>query len=510
MDMKYKRWIFIGVITVLLLLTAPIPTGVAMDGGTRSYTALTYKIVNWRRLLAEDGIYEKTKIYPFPMNFMSIDALWEQEAKNLQASDGIILENSDANTESYDYEVQYIRTNGDREGAQYSKAVIIRSVEELQKYYQINKDFYDLERRTDVSADSTIGFLDACDRYDEAYFENQILILVLLQEGSGSTRHLVTDLQFAKNGKLEINVKATTPEVFTCDMAVWHLFVSPSPDIKLISESNISVRTYREETLVNRPADSSGQVTEQSDGVILPDAPDHTVTTSIPAKEEIVPDDITTAVETNSGLPIETSSSPMIGKAGENKIVSYRNKTGNISVIIPKGWMYEIDASDDRTDFSINCWPNGVTDGKMKIAYLEGFGVCGTDLKQDYTYIGEYRVSKGTYGNRPVWQFIRFLDLPGNYVVSNGRIDTWWETHGKEAMQILETVRFGEGFIGKEEAIEIANPKCTINYNTKYALFNSAKQAWDISFVNNKTDDIISQSITVDIFGKVIYVESME
>lgn len=60
----------------------PIPTGVVKDGGTRTYTALTYKIVDWNRITGE-AVYDETKIYLFPNNFKSLDALWEQEKENV-------------------------------------------------------------------------------------------------------------------------------------------------------------------------------------------------------------------------------------------------------------------------------------------------------------------------------------------------------------------------------------------------------------------------------------------
>ncbi len=75
--MKKKIWIPIIVILILILFL-PIPSGVYLDGGTRTYTALTYKIVNWNRL---DG-YDETKVYFFPDNFKSLDELWALESGN--------------------------------------------------------------------------------------------------------------------------------------------------------------------------------------------------------------------------------------------------------------------------------------------------------------------------------------------------------------------------------------------------------------------------------------------
>ena len=77
--MKKKVWIWVlaGVLLLAVLFT-PIPTGTYKDGGTREYTALTYKIVDWNRLTG-GGTYDKTKVYFFPYNFKSIDSLWYLE-----------------------------------------------------------------------------------------------------------------------------------------------------------------------------------------------------------------------------------------------------------------------------------------------------------------------------------------------------------------------------------------------------------------------------------------------
>jgi len=75
--MKKKIWIPI-VIALIAILFIPIPSGVYDDGGTKEYTALTYKIVRWNRL-TEYGIYNKLRVYVFPNNFKSLNSSWAQE-----------------------------------------------------------------------------------------------------------------------------------------------------------------------------------------------------------------------------------------------------------------------------------------------------------------------------------------------------------------------------------------------------------------------------------------------
>lgn len=79
--MKKKIWI--PIVVVLAILVIPIPTGVYKDGGTREYTALTYKIVDWNRMTG-DTIYDETRVYFFPYNFKSIDGLWYYEEDKVE------------------------------------------------------------------------------------------------------------------------------------------------------------------------------------------------------------------------------------------------------------------------------------------------------------------------------------------------------------------------------------------------------------------------------------------
>lgn len=85
--MKKKTWLIL--IVLLLILLIPIPSGTYKDGGTRAYTALTYKIVKWKRLVDTGGFYEKTRFYPFPQNFKSIGSLWYQEERHMEKKEAV-------------------------------------------------------------------------------------------------------------------------------------------------------------------------------------------------------------------------------------------------------------------------------------------------------------------------------------------------------------------------------------------------------------------------------------
>lgn len=122
--------------------------------------------------------------------------------------------------------VQYIRTDGGAEGTEFPDVKVIRSREELEKYYRDNRENFDLERRENVSSDFTIGFLDACDRYDDAFFAENTLVMILLEEPSGSIRHQVTKQYVSSlSRQYLVYIDKQEPEVGTCDMAYWHILV---------------------------------------------------------------------------------------------------------------------------------------------------------------------------------------------------------------------------------------------------------------------------------------------
>lgn len=134
---------------------------------------------------------------------------------------------------SIDFDAQYIRTDGYHEDMKYPVVKIIRSARELSAYYEANKEEYSLERRDNVSSDMTIGFLDACDKYDDAWFEDHILIMVLMEEGSGSNRHEVRSVRMSDNGHCSIYIDRIVPEAGTCDMAEWHILIELESGVEL-------------------------------------------------------------------------------------------------------------------------------------------------------------------------------------------------------------------------------------------------------------------------------------
>lgn len=289
------------------------------------------------------------------------------------------------------FAAQYIRTDPYCEDNDYPSVVVIRSVEALQQYYEENKGMYDLERKEKVYADTTIGFLDACDGYDEAYFAKQSLVMVILEEGSGSIRHEVMAVESTEvNGQdgLVIKIESRVPEVCTDDMAEWHILI------------------------------------ETEEGFIVPEPENMVLYLNDKNMQELC------------GYPLKGA-----GETEGAERVSAEHSGVSLSVDVPDGWIYEIvKPQENYTSFGIQLRPEGENEGWLQFFCHEVWGVCGTGLKQQEIVLGQYEASKGIYDGGKAWDFIVIKeDLDGKFVIQNYGA-TWLAAYMEEAMEMLQTI----------------------------------------------------------------------
>lgn len=144
-----------------------------------------------------------------------------------------------------DFGAQYIRTGYNKVVEDYT---IIGYKAALESYYKNNKYYYDLERREVSGAiDSTIGFLDACDKYDVEFFKEKSLIIVPLTMTSSSIIPTVESLNITNN-TLKINIKSNIPNICDDAMEGWHIILEiDSSDLEDID----IVEIYKDDCLIN-------------------------------------------------------------------------------------------------------------------------------------------------------------------------------------------------------------------------------------------------------------------
>lgn len=155
-----------------------------------------------------------------------------------------------ADTEIEPINAQVIRTDIIDWDMTYDETVVIDSFDKLEKYYEKHKGLFDLEHKEKVYSDTTIGFVDTFGTYNEAWFENNVLLMVVVEEGSGSIRHSLGNVIKTANGDILINYERTIPELCTDDMACWHIMVGVAKEhygeLTQVYASGESVYEYSE------------------------------------------------------------------------------------------------------------------------------------------------------------------------------------------------------------------------------------------------------------------------
>ena len=131
-----------------------------------------------------------------------------------------------AETDGYDFSVQYIRTNGERSDTEYPATVLICSHADLEEYIRQNGDCYDLRE-----------LIPAAEKYTEEWFNGgHVLLMVLMIEPSGSIRHEVTCLT-----RDTVTVNRLVPESGTDDMAEWHILIEADVEWEISENFRIVV-----------------------------------------------------------------------------------------------------------------------------------------------------------------------------------------------------------------------------------------------------------------------------
>lgn len=314
------------------------------------------------------------------------------------------------------FDAQYIRTNGCSEGPAYPVVKIIRSVQELNAYYEANKEKYDLERKDTVYSDTTIGFLDACDQYDDAYFAEHILVMVLLEEGSGSTRHKVDSVLIDQEGVCCIHIDTIEPEVGTADEAEWHILIEPEAGIEIESEADVTVYV---------------------DGINRLTQPEF--------------------VQHSRGF---ANLSLTILHGWEYEITDYEDTNEFCIAFWPS----------ETTEGKIEVWyknsfgvcGTGLQEEEITLGKYEAYKGTYNGGK-----VWDFICFIGTPG-------------PGRYVILHTGVHQWWAAYEDEAMQILNTLVVGDGIIGEAEAVAIAKQEATVEYDQIQTSYDRESGFWTV------------------------------
>ena len=100
--------------------------------------------------------------------------------------------------------------------------VVIESLEALEAYLAENDTHYNFTQ--------TIPTLEAfVESIDDVFFDDFVIVLVTLIEGSGSIWHELDGIDVTDH-TLEVTLNAYIPEIGTTDMAGWHVLIEVARD----------------------------------------------------------------------------------------------------------------------------------------------------------------------------------------------------------------------------------------------------------------------------------------
>lgn len=315
------------------------------------------------------------------------------------------------------FDASYIRTDGYIDGKKYPYAVKIASRNELDVYvsenseYQFGDDFY-----------------AATEKYDEAFFEENVLVFAVMEEGSGSNRHELMGV----TADDVILIKRIVPEEGTCDMAEWHIIIEMPKD-----------RAFGRYFTVEYYGEDNREFISFAHNFAL-------VTGRLP-----------------KGWAVDTF--PLDDKVDYEGYDSF----------------YEYAKAKDL-HFGIEIYPKASTDLRVRLYYWADYpGACGTGIRAEEGTLGGHRVLKHLGEGSGALIRCFFLDAVGDWVLEVS--GTYRANYEAEILEFIESLEFGGEGIGKDRAIEMAKQHVTLEYDTVRAEFDFTRGEWLVHFSKGGT-----------------------
>lgn len=103
---------------------------------------------------------------------------------------------------------------------------VITSYSDLQSFIESEKQSLDFENGF---GSGDLSFISFAEKYNEDFFYEKVLFVVMQMEGSGSVRHEVTDVLQIENN-ITVCIEKSAPEAMTEDIAYWAIVVEAPVD----------------------------------------------------------------------------------------------------------------------------------------------------------------------------------------------------------------------------------------------------------------------------------------
>lgn len=264
------------------------------------------------------------------------------------------------------FQAQYIRTDGYHENFQYPGVAVLDSVQDLKDYYNCYYELYDLAPRSDISSRDTLAFGNACSKYGEAFFSENFLIFVIMQEPSGSIRHEVTDAYKHPSEGIGIHIRRDVPEIGTDDMAQWHIILEL--ERRWLVETPNDVRVFIDEKL----AWDGAEVVNPQPSVSFNDPPEGTLFTPTGQytlvkggyhwTRQLADGTMETVIADQVSRPLPQDSMSMITIAPEHKETVYALDPATNTCMATRSAGYPVKLSWEVMPDTVElcCWGDGI------------------------------------------------------------------------------------------------------------------------------------------------------
>lgn len=174
------------------------------------------------------NIHHATALLLALLTSFTLYACGNKEAADVSVESGISRYTGVSDeTETIDitYNAVYSRTDGYIEKKTYPYITVVNTRADLEKYTADHEGQYNF-----YETSSSKGFYDIVTAYDSTFFTDHSLIMILLEEGSGSVRHEIDDIT-CEDGATTITIRRILPsDPATDDMAEWHVLVELPKD----------------------------------------------------------------------------------------------------------------------------------------------------------------------------------------------------------------------------------------------------------------------------------------
>lgn len=329
---------------------------------------------------------------------------------------GWLDENSEDNEKEIGFDAQLIRTeNPHGENIAFPRFDIIKDAAQLKAHCEAKELGINEE------------FLKAAEKYTEEFFEENLLFIAHIEEGSGSNTHKITKVTATEN-TTNIYIETITPEVGTCDMA-YHRIIA---ELKKSDTENTDFQLFfNGKKTVNNPEKVNITAENASISLLIPENWKYTAT-----------------------------------------------KTEN-------------DGFDIKNGIEISLFHKSDPENNITIEFTDAFGVCGTGLRTEDIKINNYTASMGIYDSCPTFSYIVFENTPGFYVIYNNADALWWQKYEDDVRAIFSTLRIAEGIVFREEALSIAEKYAVGENKKQYGEFDSASGIWSFVFETDEASQTI-------------------